>query len=60
MFRVRAVVTICLLIAAIYALAPKERKARWMDKLRELAKALAVAMVLYWAYMFVLYFLRGP
>ena len=58
MFRLRAIVTIFLLIFAIYALAPAERKRRWLDKLRELARALAISMVLYWVYMFALYFLR--
>ena len=60
MLRIRAIVTILLLIAVIYALAPAERKRRWLDKLRELAKALAVSMVLYWAYMLVIYFFRQP
>jgi hypothetical protein len=55
----RAIVTLALLIAAIYALTPIERKRRWLDKLRELSKALAIAMVLYWVYLFALFFLRG-
>jgi hypothetical protein len=54
----RAIVTLALLIAAIYALTPIERKRRWLDKLRELSKALAIAMVLYWVYLFALFFLR--
>ena len=58
MLRVRAIVTILLLIAVIYALTPAERKKRWLDKLRELARALAISLVLYWAYMFVLLLLR--
>ncbi len=58
MLRVRAIVTIVLLIAAIYAFTPAERKRRWLDKLRELAKALAISMVLYWIYMFIVFFLR--
>ena len=58
MLRIRAIVTILLLIGVIYALAPAERKKRWSDKLRELAKALALSLVLYWAYMFVIFFLR--
>lgn len=58
MFRMRAIVTLALLIAAIYALTPIERKRRWLDKLRELSKALAIAMVLYWVYLFALFFLR--
>lgn len=58
MLRVRAIVTIVLLIAGIYAFAPASRKRRWLDKLRELARALAISLVLYWVYMLVLYFLR--
>jgi uncharacterized membrane protein YbhN (UPF0104 family) len=56
--RLRAIVIIALMIAAVYALAPEERKRRWLDKLRELGKALALTMVLYWAYMLILYFFR--
>lgn len=58
MLRVRAIVTILLLIMVIYALTPAERKRRWLDKLRELSKALAISLVLYWVYMFVLFLLR--
>jgi uncharacterized membrane protein YbhN (UPF0104 family) len=58
MLRIRAIVTILLLIAAIYAFTPLERKRRWLDKLRELARALAISLVVYWIYMFVVYFLR--
>jgi uncharacterized membrane protein YbhN (UPF0104 family) len=58
MLRLRAIVIIVLMIAVVYALAPEERKRRWLDKLRELGKALALTMVLYWAYMLILYFFR--
>ncbi len=58
MFRARAVVTIFLLIFAIYAFSPPERKRRWADKLRELGKSLVIALVIYWIYMLVIYFLR--
>ena len=58
MIRLRAIVTILLLIFAIYTFSPEERKRRWLDKLRELARALAISMVLYWVYLFALYFLR--
>ena len=58
MLRVRAIVTIVLLMSAIYALTPAERKRRWLDKLRELIKALTISMVLYWSYMFAVFFLR--
>ena len=59
MLRVRAIVTIILLIAAIYAFTPAARKRRWLDKLRELARALAISLVVYWVYMFIVYFLRS-
>ena len=58
MFRIRAIVTLALLITAIYAFTPAARKQKWLDKLRELAKALAISMVLYWVYLFALFFLR--
>jgi hypothetical protein len=58
MLRLRAIAMLVLLILVVYNLAPDERKRRWIDKLRELAKALALAMVLYWAYMLVLFFYR--
>ncbi len=58
MLRVRAIVTIVLLISAIYAFTPAERKRRWFDKLRELVKALTISMVLYWVYMFLVFYLR--
>ncbi len=58
MLRVRAIVTIVLLISAIYAFAPAERKRRWLDKLRELAKALTISIVIYLVYMFIVFFLR--
>ena len=58
MLRLRAIVVIALMIAVVYSLAPAERKRRWLDKLRELGKALALTMVIYWAYMLVLYFFR--
>ncbi len=58
MFRIRAIVTLALLITAIYAFTPAERKRKWFDKARELAKALAISMVLYWVYLFALFFLR--
>ena len=57
MLRVRAIVIIVLLISAIYAFTPAERKRRWLDKLRELAKALTISLVIYWIYMFVVFFL---
>ena len=58
MFRARAVVTIFLLIFAIYAFSPPERKKRWLDKLRELGRSLVISLVIYWIYMLVIYFFR--
>ena len=58
MLRVRAIVTLVLLISDIYAFTPAERTRRWLDKLRELAKALTISMVLYCIYMFIVFFLR--
>lgn len=58
MLRIRTLVILALVIASVYALTPSERKRRWMDKLRELGKALAVSIVIYWAYMLFLYFFR--
>jgi len=58
MLRIRAIVTILLLIFAIYTFTPAERKRRWLDKLRELGKSLAISLVVYWIYMFIVYFWR--
>ena len=58
MFRARAVVTILLLVFAIYTFSPAERKKRWLDKLRELGKSIAISLVIYWVYMLAIYFLR--
>ena len=55
MFRARAIVTILLLIFAIYTFAPAERKRRWLDKLRELGKSLVISLVIYWIYMLAIY-----
>lgn len=59
MFRLRTVVLLVLVIGAVYGLAPPERKRRWLDKLREVVKALAISIVIYWIYMLVVYFVRG-
>jgi hypothetical protein len=37
------------------ALAPAERKRRWLDRLRELGRALALSLVIYWVYMLARY-----
>ena len=59
MFRLRTVILLVLVIGAVYGLAPPERKRRWLDKLREIVKALAISIVIYWIYMLVVYFVRG-
>lgn len=58
MLRIRAIVSILLLIFLIYTFTPAERKRRWLDKLRELGKSLAISLVVYWIYMFIVYFWR--
>lgn len=58
MFRFRTLVLLGLVIALVYALAPPERKRRWLDKGREIVKALAISIVIYWIYMLVVYFVK--
>lgn len=48
-------VILVFLVGMVYALSPPARKKRWMGKLRELGKALALAVVIYWVYMLVLF-----
>jgi hypothetical protein len=55
MLRVRNVVVLILIIGVVYALAPAERKKRWHDRFRELGRALALSLVIYWVYMLVRY-----
>jgi hypothetical protein len=55
MLRLRNVVLLILIIGVIYALAPAERKRRWLDRLRELGRALTLSLVIYWIYMLVRY-----
>lgn len=55
MLRLRNVVLLILIIGVLYALAPAERKRRWLDRLRELGRALALSLVIYWIYMLVRY-----
>jgi hypothetical protein len=58
MFRFRTLVLLGLVIFLVYALAPPERKRRWLDKGREIVKALAISIVIYWIYMFIVYFVK--
>ena len=55
MLRVRNVVVLLVIIGVLYALAPAERKRRWLDRLRELGRALTLSLVIYWVYMLVRY-----
>jgi hypothetical protein len=55
MLRVRNVAVLLALIAVLYALAPAEKKRRWLDRLRELGRALTLSLVIYWVYMLVRY-----
>ena len=51
MFRIRVILILLLVGAAVYSLTPEERKRRWLDKLKEVAKAASLAILLYWIYM---------
>jgi hypothetical protein len=55
MLRLRNVVVLLIIIAVVYALAPAERKRRWLDRLRELGRALTLSLVIYWVYMLLRY-----
>jgi len=55
MLRLRNVIVIVLIIGVVYALAPAERKRRWLDRLRELGRALTLSLVIYWLYMLARY-----
>jgi hypothetical protein len=49
--KVRNLVIIVLIIGVIYAVAPPERKRRWLDRFREFGRAIALSLVIYWIYM---------
>lgn len=55
MLRLRNVIVLVLIIAAVYALAPADRKRRWLDRLREFGRALTLSLVIYWIYMLARY-----
>jgi hypothetical protein len=55
MLKVRNIVVLLAIIGVVYALAPAEKKRRWLDRLRELGRALALSLVIYWIYMLVRY-----
>ena len=48
MIRFRNVAIVAVIAAAIYAVAPAGRKARFLDKLREFGRALVISLFLYW------------
>ena len=48
MIRFRNLAIVAGIAGVIYALTPAARKARFFDKLRELGRALALSLVLYW------------
>ncbi len=55
MLRIRNIAVLVVLIAVVYALAPAEKKRRWLDRLREFGRALTLSLVIYWIYMLVRY-----
>jgi hypothetical protein len=55
MLKIRNIAVLLALIAVVYALAPAERKRRWLDRLREFGRALTLSLVIYWIYMLVRY-----
>ena len=55
MLKVRNIVVLLAIITVVYALAPAEKKRRWLDRLRELGRALTLSLVIYWIYMLVRY-----
>jgi hypothetical protein len=55
MLRLRNVIALLGILVGIYLLAPPERKKRWRDRLRELGRALALSLVIYWVYMLARY-----
>jgi hypothetical protein len=55
MLKVRNIAVLLAIIAVAYALAPAEKKRRWLDRIRELGRALTLSLVIYWVYMLVRY-----
>jgi hypothetical protein len=55
MLKVRNIAVLLAIIAVVYVLAPAEKKRRWLDRLRELGRALTLSLVIYWVYMLVRY-----
>jgi len=53
MLKVRNIAVLLGLIAVLYALAPAEKKRRWLDRFREFGRALTLSLVIYWIYMLV-------
>ena len=55
MLKGRNIVVLLAIIAVVYALAPAEKKRRWLDRIREFGRALTLSLVIYWVYMLVRY-----
>jgi len=55
MLKVRNIVVLLAIIAVVYALAPAEKKKRWLGRIREFGRALTLSLVIYWVYMLVRY-----
>ncbi len=53
MLKVRNIAVLLALIVVVYAIAPAEKKRRWLDKFREFGRALTLSLVIYWVYMLV-------
>jgi hypothetical protein len=49
--KLRNLVIIAVIIGVVYALAPAERKKRWLGRFREFGRAIALSLVIYWIYM---------
>lgn len=48
MIRFRNLAIVVVIAAGVYALAPAAKKTRFMGKVREFGRALAISLVLYW------------
>jgi hypothetical protein len=51
MFRIRTILIIVAIIWIVYLLLPAEKKTRVLGKLREVARATTIAIILYWIFM---------
>ena len=51
MFRIRTILIVIAIAWIVYLLMPAQRKKRILDKLREVWRATAIALVPYWIFM---------